>query len=242
MTLDPPGSIAVIGAGPMGIEAALYGRFLGYNIALYEAAEQIAASLQSERDEQLPQMPSHCMSPLALRALEAQGSSEAPSELPTTIDHWITRVWEPLAASDLLRGRVQTGKPVTDLRFAEPDDEDEDHQAQQPADSEAGAADSDPDQAVPPDFQLSFGDESTEVVEAVIVATGTQHWAATESHPTGIAVHFDLPAEYLFQVTCPCSDQTDADYLSGLKQIVKIYAQLAGREDLDLYKPVRGPE
>ena len=111
----------------MGIEAALYGRFLGYNIALYEAAEQIAASLQSERDEQLPQMPSHCMSPLALRALEAQGSSEAPSELPTTIDHWITRVWEPLAASDLLRGRVQTGKPVTDLRFAEPDDEDEDH-------------------------------------------------------------------------------------------------------------------
>ena len=37
-TLDPPGSIAVVGAGALGIEAALYGRFLGYDVTLIEAA------------------------------------------------------------------------------------------------------------------------------------------------------------------------------------------------------------
>ncbi|EMI22110.1 Pyridine nucleotide-disulfide oxidoreductase, NAD-binding region domain protein [Rhodopirellula maiorica SM1] len=36
-TLDPPGSIAIVGAGPLGVEAALYGRFLGYNVSLIEA-------------------------------------------------------------------------------------------------------------------------------------------------------------------------------------------------------------
>jgi len=37
LTLDPPGAIAVVGAGPLGIEAALYGRYLGYDVKLYEA-------------------------------------------------------------------------------------------------------------------------------------------------------------------------------------------------------------
>lgn len=235
MTLDPPGSIAVIGAGPMGIEAALYGRFLGYNIAIYEAAEEIAASLQDKRDQRLPQMPSHCMSPLALNALEAQSGDDQPSELPTTIDQWIERVWEPLAASDLLRGRLHTGKPVTALSFAVQDE------PQVPDEPEADT-DSDNDEEVPPDFQLTFSDQSSTVAEAVIIATGTQDWTATASDAMGIDVRFDLPAEYLFQIYCPCSDQPDTDYLSGLKQIVKIYAQLAGREDLDLYKPLRGSE
>ena len=45
MTLDPPGSIAVVGAGPLGIEAALYGRFLGYDVTLIEAVS-VANSLR----------------------------------------------------------------------------------------------------------------------------------------------------------------------------------------------------
>ena len=36
MTLDPPGSIAIVGAGTHGIEAGLYGRFLGYDVKILE--------------------------------------------------------------------------------------------------------------------------------------------------------------------------------------------------------------
>ena len=45
MTLDPPGTIVVVGAGALGIEAALYGRYLGYNVTLIEA--------QDDREEAL---------------------------------------------------------------------------------------------------------------------------------------------------------------------------------------------
>ena len=34
MALDTPASIAVLGAGPIGLEAALYARFLGYDVQI----------------------------------------------------------------------------------------------------------------------------------------------------------------------------------------------------------------
>ncbi len=71
MTLDPPGSIAVVGAGPLGIEAALYGRFLGYEVTLLEAVA-IANSIRNQHDLPLPMLPGRCLSPLALSALRAQ--------------------------------------------------------------------------------------------------------------------------------------------------------------------------
>ena len=36
MMVDTPATIAVLGAGPIGLEAALYGRFLGYAVNVYE--------------------------------------------------------------------------------------------------------------------------------------------------------------------------------------------------------------
>jgi len=42
MALDPPARIAVLGAGPIGLEAALYGRFLGYDVDVYERGAGVA--------------------------------------------------------------------------------------------------------------------------------------------------------------------------------------------------------
>ena len=36
MAIDTPARIAVLGAGPIGLEAALYARFLGYDVDVYE--------------------------------------------------------------------------------------------------------------------------------------------------------------------------------------------------------------
>jgi len=38
MSLDSP-TIAILGAGPIGLESALYGRFLGYDVHVYEREE-----------------------------------------------------------------------------------------------------------------------------------------------------------------------------------------------------------
>ena len=40
MTLEPPGRLAVVGAGALGVEAALYGRFLGYDVTLIAAHDR----------------------------------------------------------------------------------------------------------------------------------------------------------------------------------------------------------
>jgi hypothetical protein len=45
LAIDTPATIAVIGAGPIGLEAALYGRFLGYDVAIFEQ-EDVAAHVR----------------------------------------------------------------------------------------------------------------------------------------------------------------------------------------------------
>ena len=70
MTLDPPGRIVVVGAGPLGIEAALYGRYLGYEVDVYEAGD-IGQSWLADQEAALPMLPARCLSPLAIAALGA---------------------------------------------------------------------------------------------------------------------------------------------------------------------------
>lgn len=43
MALDTPARIAIVRAGPTGLEAALYARFLGYDVEIYEQADVAAA-------------------------------------------------------------------------------------------------------------------------------------------------------------------------------------------------------
>ncbi|MEC7408834.1 MAG: hypothetical protein VYB72_08465, partial [Planctomycetota bacterium] len=86
-TLDPPGKIAVIGAGPLGIEAALYGRYLGYDVTIYEAHE-VGFNLISCSTEDLPLLPDRTLSNLAVQALLTQ-QELASLTFPVSINQWV---------------------------------------------------------------------------------------------------------------------------------------------------------
>lgn len=220
-TLDPPGSIAVIGAGPLGIEAALYGRYLGYDVTLFES-HGIASSMDGHSGDPIPMMPDRCLSPLARSALQAQCGSEEPWAFPLQIGEWVDRVWCPLLETDLLRGRLRCPVTVEAIDWVEVDDD------------EPIAED---EEAIPPDFRLSLsGDESVPLegsqFEAVILACGTAGDRIRRSFPT--------PADYFFSVGQSPTGDAEEDFWHGLSQIVAIYASLGGRLDLDLYRPLRG--
>lgn len=258
-TLDPPGTIAVIGTTPIGIEAALYGRYLGYDVTLLAGADVWAkrASTKTERhrigptfqddwfarhwldgkmiderwNDPLPMLPDRSMSSLAILAIAAQ-REDAPAALPVTMKEWIEDGLQSVVATDLLRGRVYPGTFVDSVALAPvlADDESSD---------EAG---DDLDDDIPPDFLLSLrgkpiGDEGDGNAEAgqlrcecVIVADLPSDFCQLE---------FDLPTDYFFRVQS--SDLPDAaeELRAGWKQIAGIYAGLAGRADLDLYRPQR---
>jgi hypothetical protein len=236
MTLDPPGRIVVIGGGPLGIEAALYGRFLGYEVTVYEKGV-VGQTLLSLGEAPLPMLPDRCLSPLAVSALQAQDKGvilPTDPRYPTTVRQWVENGLQRIAATDLLLNRVQTGHEVIALRHIDVD------VAASVADFEEDA-DEYIDGEVPPDFELTIshcnGTERARA-EAVMVATG-----ACSFCPNGWDDVASSP--YLFRLgdTMRLPDarsESDEEALHrGWHEIVSIYARLGGRMNLDLYRPLR---
>ena len=215
-TLDPPGSIAVIGAGPLGVEAALYGRFLGYDVSLIDAVE-VGHTLLSMDDTDLPILPNRSLSPLAASAIEAQNEESAGRTLPLTLWQWVHDALVPVTQTDLLRGRIQAPRRVVRVTTI-------------PIESDV-----DDQEDIPPDYRLIMQDDAGEEyeldAEAVIVATGDS---------PDIEADFSLPSPYFFRIGATAGSDWEACLLAGLLEIVAVYASLAGREDLDLYRPLRG--
>jgi len=261
MTLDPPGRIAVVGAGPLGLEAALYGRFLGYDVTVFERG-QIGESLRDCQDQPLPMLPSECLSPLAAGALRAQFGKESMASqpsLPLTIGQWLSDGLERLSKTDLLQGRVLTGVQVTRVTMIDPTPTDDPPAEGPPSLLQTPAGDAEPDDdfevigEVPPDFRVTWvGNSENDAAEdrsdadpltqsadfeAIIWATGV----SSDSVP-GLEEH--LTAPYFFRIgdgaDLPAADTRSADRLrSGWNQIVRLYARLGGRAGLDLYRPLR---
>jgi hypothetical protein len=224
-TLDPPGTIAVIGGGVLGVEAALYGRFLGYSVTLIEA-KTIGSSAEHLRDNPLPVLPDRCLSPLAISALSTQVHESGPQTLPTTVGQWIDDGLVALTLTDLLRGRVMTGTQVISIQRVPVELEDDELE------------DDDDETDLPPDdFRLQLksndGQTSTLDVEALILATGNDD-----------SLHQLLPesSDYLFRIGGGGDgtwNNIEAQLRSGYQQIVDVFALLGGRETLDLYRPRR---
>ena len=220
LTLDPPGSIVIVGAGTHGIEAGIYGRFLGYDVTILEQG-LIGNNMRMESGTDLVVLPDQCLSPLGISAVEAQHAAENPGSVPrmhpTTVSAWVEEGLIPLSQSDLLRGRVKTDHRVSciDTIAIELENESED------------ASD------YPADFKLHYTDsagiEGTLRAEAVMIATGSQ---------CGIEFRFPLPFPYFYRIEST-SNHDAAGLLAGRRQVVEIYSQLAGRADLDLYRPPR---
>jgi hypothetical protein len=248
MTLDPPGRIAVIGAGPLGLEAALYGRFLGYDVTVFERGE-VGQSLLDCLDQPLPMLPSACLSPLAWSAIGAQGGSDQPPRpqaLPLTIGQWLTDGLQRLAKTDLLRQRVLTGCEVVAVELIEVPLEAQSPESQTSISSDAAETVDEEemyvDGDVPPDFRLSITgtDIPSYDFEAVVLASGN----ADVSLIAGIDQCRQSP--YFFQIGGRAAtaaddslDTPETALRTGWRQIVRAFARLGGRAELDLYRPVR---
>jgi thioredoxin reductase len=101
-----PLRMAVLGAGPVGLEAALYARALGHEVSVFEKGK-IAENLGSWGHVTLfsPWEMNH--TPLGRRVLEQSGTDSfpRPEDLLTGAEHLRTYL-RPLAASRALSGRI----------------------------------------------------------------------------------------------------------------------------------------
>src|SRR5688572_16040920 len=101
MAVDTPARIAILGGGPIGLEAALYARYLGYEVALFERG-RVAEHLLEWGHVRLFSPFRLNRSPLGLAALSAQN----PDWKPPADDSIMTgrelaeQYFLPLAASD----------------------------------------------------------------------------------------------------------------------------------------------
>ncbi len=103
MMVDTPATIAVLGAGPIGLEAALYGRFLGYTVNVYERG-RVGDNLRRFGQVRLFSPFRMNSSPLGLAALDAQDPQwrrPDPEALLTAEEH-VAAYLRPLAESDLV--------------------------------------------------------------------------------------------------------------------------------------------
>ena len=215
-SLDPPGSIIIVGGGPLGIEAALYGRFLGYNITLLHP-RSLDDFMVDERDNELPLLPDRSLSPLAVSALEAQNHELGPQSLPMTVDQWIQRGLQAICQSDLLRGRVRSGQTVTGIETI-------------PVEPEEEVASESPNELDGDDFRVTIGQDS--IMGEALILVSDQNEEFRRMLPPETAYCSIIPP---FEI-----DEMETTLANGYRQIVKVYAQWMDREGLDLYRPVRG--
>ena len=117
MAIDTPAKIAILGAGPIGLEAALYARFLGYEVVVYEAGGEIAASVRRWGHVRMFTPFGLNCSPLGLAAIQAQDESYRPpadDELLTG-NEWIDHYLLPLSRTDLLADHFRLHSTVVSV-------------------------------------------------------------------------------------------------------------------------------
>lgn len=96
--------IAILGAGPIGLEAALYARFLGYEVEIFERGGAVCQNLRDWGHVRLfsPFHMNHTL--LGVAAIQAQGTDWQPpaGEVLLTGRELCEQYFQPLADSDLL--------------------------------------------------------------------------------------------------------------------------------------------
>ncbi len=113
MAVDTPARIAILGAGPIGLEAALYARFLGYDVDIYERGN-VADNILRWGHVRMFSPFGMNRSTLGLAALRAQDESyaaPADDELLTGLEY-VDRYLLPLSQTDLLADHLKLGMEV----------------------------------------------------------------------------------------------------------------------------------
>jgi hypothetical protein len=121
MAVDTPAKIAIIGAGPIGLEAALYARFLGYDVEVFTTGNEVCQRI-TDKWETLPDAAESPLltpfnmvcSPLGLKAIASQYCDHQfpDGNARLTPSEWRELYLKPLSATDLLDGCIQYGASV----------------------------------------------------------------------------------------------------------------------------------
>jgi hypothetical protein len=108
MSVDTPAKIAIIGGGPIGLEAALYARYLGYDVDLYERGRVLQSVREAGHITWFAPWERNVTS-LGVASIRNQDAEWRPAragELLTGAE-WVERYFEPLSKCDLLADCLQ---------------------------------------------------------------------------------------------------------------------------------------
>ncbi len=111
MRVAEPGPIrcAVLGAGPVGLEAALYAAVLGMDVAVHERGEEIAASVRDWGHVRMFSPFGMNRSPLGAGLLAEAGHDLTEDGAYQSGAEYVENYLRPLAELPLLAGRVELG-------------------------------------------------------------------------------------------------------------------------------------
>jgi hypothetical protein len=113
MAVDTPATIVILGAGPVGVEAALYARYLGYSVIVLEQNE-VASQVTAWGHLPLFSPFAELRSTLGLAALRAQDPAYRPPAPDARLSgrQWVDQYLLPLSRTDLLADVVRCGERV----------------------------------------------------------------------------------------------------------------------------------
>lgn len=104
--------VAIIGAGPIGLAAAAHLVERGIDFVVFEAGDEIAASVRSWGHTRLFSPWKHLVDPASRRLLEERGWELPDPERAPTGSELVEKYVEPLAALEVIAPRVRTGVEV----------------------------------------------------------------------------------------------------------------------------------
>lgn len=114
--IESPATIAVIGAGPIGIEAAMYARFLGYFVSIFEA-KRVGHRMLDWHQRPLALPAGSITTSLGHSAIRAQNPEyhRIDADRMLTGKEYAEEYLIPLAKSDLLFDDIHFLSPVVDI-------------------------------------------------------------------------------------------------------------------------------